>query len=51
MRQEAVLEQYVSKHMPVGNEKIREKYRLGYLMSRLKFELANVRIQATRVTS
>ena len=51
MCQEAVLEQFASKHMSVGNEKIREKYRVGYLMSRLKFELASVRIQATRVTS
>lgn len=51
MRQETVLEQFVPKHMPVGNEKIREKYRLGYFMSRLRFEPANVRIQVTRITS
>jgi len=42
MRQEAVLQQFVPKHLSVGNSKIREKYRLGYLMFRLRFEPVNV---------
>jgi hypothetical protein len=50
MRQEAVLEQFVPKHLPLGNEENNKKYRLVYLISRLRFEPANTRIQVIRFT-